>query len=376
MTITTSGPQETVKTRRATRAAEPAQPKLVEESIIVMNGPPDASTKGVDNGEADGFRSSTKTARTPEQEKAEPAAHNKDNYGPPNTPCPPSRVKKFQPIDFTELEDDAEDMVKTKQPATREPATREPATREPIEMLDAIKEMLASLPVIHSSEPAKSKILESITEVTDMLKEQQRAPAPIERVEEIKATVGGNASAKSKSWAQVTAGPGQRTTTDIHLEMAKRERLEKLKKECAKTEVTISIRSASDDVQRDIDALKEKDLTKVLEEHIHRCLKTEGKRDVSIKRAWKVAKHIVKIQCNSIEDTALVKGLNWEKLLAGAHVTAPMYGLVVHGAPKHDIDVRNGDINEVKEKIESANQIRVQHVRPLMCKPRNPEAPT
>ena len=83
----------------------------------------------------------------------------------------------------------------------------------------------------------------------------------------------------------MTAGPGQRTTTDIHLEMAKREHLEKLKKECAKTEVTISTRSASDDMQRDIDMLKEKDLTKVLEEHIHGCLKTEGKWDVSIKRA-------------------------------------------------------------------------------------------
>jgi hypothetical protein len=53
-----------------------------------------------------------------------------------------------------------------------------------------------------------------------------------------------------------------------------------------------------------------------------------------------------------------------------------MYGLVVHGAPKRDVDVRNGDINEVKENIESANQIKVKHVRPLMCKARNPEAPT
>jgi hypothetical protein len=109
------------------------------------------------------------------------------------------------------------------------------------------------------------------------------------------------------------------------------------------------------DMQRDIDTLKEKDLTKLLEEYIHGCLKAEGKRDVSIKRAWKVAKHVIKIQCNSIEDTALVKELNWEKLLTGAHITVPMYGLVVHGAPKYDIDVRNEDINEVKEKIKSAN---------------------
>jgi hypothetical protein len=72
----------------------------------------------------------------------------------------------------------------------------------------------------------------------------------------------------------------------------------------------------------------------------------------------------------------LVKELNWEKLLTGAQVTALMYGLVVHEASKHDIDVRKGDINEVKEIIEGANQIKVKHVRPLMRKPRNSKAPT
>jgi hypothetical protein len=82
------------------------------------------------------------------------------------------------------------------------------------------------------------------------------------------------------------------------------------------------------------------------------------------------------LKSNAIAWKMLIKELNWEKLLAGASVTVPMYGLVVHGAPKYNIDVRNGDINEVKEKIESANQIRVKHARPLMRKPHNPKAPT
>jgi hypothetical protein len=385
MTITTSGPQETAEKRYLTRAAAQTEPKLIEDGITVMDGPPDASSTGDNASEANGFRASQKTARTPPQATAQPVTQTKDKHDPPHAPRAPTRVKKFQPIDFTELEEDAEDAVKPKQPTTHEPSTHEPATcetatcdlvtRQPIEMLNTIKEMVASLMVMHSSEAAKSKILESIIEVADMLKEQCE-PASIGRIEEIKATAGVNNSTKSRSWAQVVANPGQRTAPDIHLEMAKRERLEKLKKERAKTEVTISTRTASDDAQRDIDALNEKDLTKLLEQHIHGCLKAQGKQDVIIKRAWKAAKHIVKIQCNSIEDTALIKELNWEKLLAGASITVPMYGLVVHGAPKYDIDVRNGDIKEVKEYIENANQIKVKYVRPLMCKPRNPEAPT
>ena len=114
-----------------------------------------------------------------------------------------------------------------------ETATCEPATRQPIEMLNAIKEMVASLPVIHSSEATKSKILESITEIADMLKEQQCEPASIECIEQTKETAGVNSNIKSRSWAQVAISPAQKTTVDIHLEMAKRERLEKLKKERA-----------------------------------------------------------------------------------------------------------------------------------------------
>jgi hypothetical protein len=422
MTITTSGPQETAKTRQAPQATTPKEPKPIEECVTVTNGPPDASTSKVDASEANGFRSSTKMARTPPQAKAEPAAQTNDKHNPPHAPRRSTRVKKLQPIDFAELEDDKEvegttepkpgssESAKrepttriaakhepamseptmqepatcepatseptTREPATREPVTREPATREPIEMLQAIEKMVGDLAVLRSSDAVKSKILKSIAELVNALKEQHE-PAQIRRSEESKASVQGKTGTKSTSWAQVVAAsPGQRTTLDIHLEMAKRERLEKLKKERAKTEVTISTRSATDDVQRDIDALKEKDLTKLLEEHIHRCLKAQGKQEVSIKRVWKVAKHVVKIQCNSMEDAALVKELNWEELLTGAQIAVPMYGLVVHGAPKHDIDVRNGDIKEVKENIESANQITVKHARPLMRKPRNSEAPT
>jgi hypothetical protein len=228
---------------------------------------------------------------------------------------------------------------------------------EPIEMLKAIEKMVSILPVLSSGDVVKSKILESIIEVANVLKEQQHEPSTIKHIQESKALTTAPGT-KSRRWVHVVASSGQKTTLDIHLEMAKRERLEKLRKERTKTEVTISTRSTSDDLQSDIDVLKERDFTNLLEEHIYECLKVQGKQDVNRKRVWKVIKYVIKIQCNSTEDAALVKELNWKKLLKEAPVTVPMYGLVVHGAPNHDIDVTNEDISEVKEYIESVDQIK------------------
>jgi hypothetical protein len=50
---------------------------------------------------------------------------------------------KLQPIDFAELEDETDRTTKPKQAATR----------EPIELLNAIKEMVAGLSVVPSIPP-------------------------------------------------------------------------------------------------------------------------------------------------------------------------------------------------------------------------------
>ena len=82
---------------------------------------------------------------------------------------------------------------------------------------------------------------------------------------------------------------------DIYMEIAKREQLKSLKKEYRKAKAMVSSWSASNDVQKNIEVLKEKDLTKMLKEHINSCLKAEEKPSISIKGAWKVTKHVVKI---------------------------------------------------------------------------------
>ena len=96
----------------------------------------------------------------------------------------------------------------------------------------------------------------------------------------------------------------------MHLEIVKWERLERLKNEYVKTKVTIFTWNASNKMQKNIKILKEKDLIKLLENHIYSCLKIEEKPIINIKQEWKVSKHVIKIQYNSLKKAALIKELD------------------------------------------------------------------
>jgi len=360
MTISTA---EGTKTHRATHASTPADSKLIQESITVASGLPDSFTVGSNTDKEGSFHSSMKTARTPPQAKAEPLVPAKSKQEPPNTPRPATRTQKFDPTDLV-MQKDGSKVAKA--------STKQPTMHEPVEMLNYIKGVVSDLPVPHDHEEDKSWILATISEMIVTFKGQCKPSAATAHVcdEETCATN------KQRSWAQIASGPKQKATVDIHMEIAKRKRLETLKKECAKTGVAISIRGASEDVQNDIAALKESDMAKTLGDHINNCMKAQGKPDISIKGAWKATKQVIKIQCSNPGDATTIKDLNWEKLLGGANTISPVYGVVIHGAPKYDIDTRKENPRDVKEKIKAADEFNVKHVRPLMRKPRNPNAPT
>ena len=154
-----------------------------------MKEPPDVSKNRVDTGEVDRFRSSTKTARSPPQTLAEPGALTKDNHASPHVPHPLTGVKKLQPVDFTQSDDDSDGMTKPEKLMLR----------QPIEMLTAIREMVISLHVNFGDKTVKERILKPIAEVIDVLTMvPQELPikehiSNIERcMEEIKAMVNSN----------------------------------------------------------------------------------------------------------------------------------------------------------------------------------------
>ena len=163
--ITTSGPQETAKTRKSSRTAAQTDPEPIKESITVETEPKDASECEGDVGGTDGFLPSKKTARSPQQAKAQPTTEKKPSQEAPRAPRPPTRVKKFQLSDFAELDDDSDEMNDGAKPTPHQPIK----ARQLTEILSAIKDMVANLQVSRTNVASKEKILESIAELANAL---------------------------------------------------------------------------------------------------------------------------------------------------------------------------------------------------------------
>jgi len=172
---------------------------------------------------------------------------------------------------------------------------------------------------------------------------------------------------KSKTWAQVAAANAD--TPNTHLEMAKRERLEKAKGELAKTEIILNFRNATTNMKKQVEETPEKELTKIVQEHVNCNMETP----IQLRSIRKLTKQTLKIQCNHESETKALQNIKWEDM-EGASIVKPTYGVVVHGVSKSDINPT--DQSDAKAALETNNNIKVNRVAPLIKKPRNPEAPT
>jgi hypothetical protein len=180
---------------------------------------------------------------------------------------------------------------------------------------------------------------------------------------------------KPESFAQIVKDQ-EMDASKISLEMAKRERIEKNMKKREKMEVVLTLRNASKDVQQELEALKESAIAETLQEAICDWLTTTGKKDIKIKRAEKVSKNILKLQCATEEDAEVIQGLEWAKILKGAAISKKPRGVVMHGVSKRHINFETQSQDEIRTKINEENDIKVLQVMPLMKRVKNPDAPT
>jgi len=95
----------------------------------------------------------------------------------------------------------------------------------------------------------------------------------------------------------------------------------------------------------------------------------------SVKRA---PNHGFKIHCASAAEAEELRSQNWETALDGTSAIRPTYGVVVHRAPKHDIDPQNDTQEDMKARIEHANNgcFTVVRTALLRRRARNPQATT
>ena len=193
-------------------------------------------------------------------------------------------------------------------------------------------------------------------------------------IKEIKKALLESPTSRPKTWAQVaSSGTHFSVSTDIQIEMAKRERMERIKTDKAKTELSISLRSATDETQK-------KKLEDMTEQAIAEEIQSTVRKHVSdaagfqILKVSKTNRSILKIQCSTEADKEKLASLDWEHYIKGAKQIKPMHGIVIHGVPKQDLDITS--LSKAKEQLEEKNNIIISKVMPLIKQPRNPFAPT
>ena len=190
-------------------------------------------------------------------------------------------------------------------------------------------------------------------------------------IKEIKTAIKGAITTKPRTWAPVAASAnGPEGHNCQILESAGKDRTEKAKRERAKREVVISMRNASENMHREMEMLHEGAAAEGLQRNIRQYA---SMTTIKINGVKKMSKHPLKMQCETENDAAQLRALDWSHALEGAAVVKPMYGIVVHGVSKQDIDT---EIQNQEEIVEHANNIKARRVAPLRRRTRNPKDPT
>jgi hypothetical protein len=169
----------------------------------------------------------------------------------------------------------------------------------------------------------------------------------------------------------VTRNAGRHSTQP---ENGIKERMEKLKRERAKTEVMISTRDAKDNMKSQLANMSEEALTN----NIQQAITAAGKEQVKIRRVQKTVNNGIKIRCATDKEAEEVRGMDWNTVIEGASLITTTYRVIIHGVSKYDIDFGKDKLEDILARIRSSNpdKITIERVEPLTKRPRNPNART
>ena len=176
---------------------------------------------------------------------------------------------------------------------------------------------------------------------------------------------------REKTWAQVAAqakAPVQRRAP----ETTRMERLEKYRREKAKAEILLTIRNASEQVKANYAKRNEENITK----GVQNAIASIGLEPAKIQAVKKTPGYGIRICCSSEEAANELRKLNWEEQIEGATPIERLYGVVIHGVLKADINFEHNSSEELKSKVEQSNlnTINVARVAPLRKRAKNPNA--
>ena len=363
MTITLLRASKAANTPQPRPPTEPAPSKNNKDTIEVSKKKPEA-TRDTSNNRS--FAPSKTLSRTPPLQTAHPTP-------PPGAPSKPTQRHSM-------LADPAptDDKEEKEEQETRH-QTQDGKPANILAALQAVRDKLTGMHTTGKNIETKVEILKELNAIIDTVTEEkhttevQQINNMADDIKDIKATIRAALATKPETWAQVAAAPGNQ---NIQLEAARRERLEKIKKEREKTEVTLSLHNATGDMRNMLSQMEEKAIANCLQENLRDRLASEDIEDVKIRGIRKATKDILKIQCDTEEDALTLKKLKWETILDGATTMKTTHSIVLNGVSKQHIDLESQSQEEIKALLEQDNNIKVSRVTRLMRKVRNPNAPT
>ena len=326
----------------------------------------------------EGFTASKIMSRTPPQAIAKPTP-------PPGPSKPTNRLPS--PTAFTDTEESESDEGEepTKKPETT-PKQKEP--KNVIHALIAARDKLSKQNTSGKNLAIKIEVIKDLDDILQQMEqdgiqsrestmETDRISSIENDLKDIKATLKDAITMKTKTWAEVASNtePGMSALDRKQkLDIAKKERMEKLRREREKTEVALTTRNASENMKTKLANMNEADIMKQIQQGMQQA----GKDPTKICGVKKTPNHGLKIRCTNEENAKEVRKLDWNQALEGASTIEQMYGFVVHGVMKYDIDPDSHKSEEIKSRIEYANYetITVAKVKPLRRRNRNPTATT
>jgi hypothetical protein len=246
---------------------------------------------------------------------------------------------------------------------------------------DAVAEIMQDIALLPTPDAErKCTILAKLSTVAQEIrreqdKQRERAEVMLKQeIAEIKAMLANRPSQPNHgtappSWAHVAAGTPAQIT-----EIGKRERLEKARRDQQKKEIVISWKSADDAECQRLDEASETTYTEAIQHAIKAHPDTKA---IELHRVKKLPGRKLKLQLKNQEDAKALRDREiWKAVGSASTHVAEEYGVVLHGVPKAMIDATEMEQDEMRDKIEDLNDIKVSRVTPLTRKPRNPTAPT
>jgi hypothetical protein len=247
----------------------------------------------------------------------------------------------------SQAEDALETLTKGQVKSSGQPAeARDKATRIIRSMISNL-EQLKETDNTATNQPKKPD--SAITKLEEKINQMAKD------MDEIKAAI-----LKPQTWATVTAAntpsPLQLATTNSRTQAKEQlvKQQQQKKQDLAKLEVVLTVDSHEPNARDTLADATYEDITKQLQATVQQAPITKKPK---INAIQKLKSGDIKIICQTTDEAATLKNINWASAYNGLSIKKPRYGIVVHGIPREYIQSLGSDINskEVTTILEQQN---------------------